>query len=99
MLSISSGLRSLPRLPKSTLERVLPPPRILELSIGIPSTTRRAWLDPVMEEPPRITMRLDEPGAPAVEVIFTPDTLPCNAFRALVLCPLVRSELLTTGAE
>ncbi len=81
--AISSGLISLPRLPKSTLDNDEPPPITLELSIGTPSTTIKAWLFPEIEEPPRKTTRDELPGEFEVDVIFTPATLPANALIAL----------------
>ncbi len=97
--SISSGLISLPRLPKSTLERSLDPPTLLVLSIGVPSTTISAWLFPAIEEPPRKTTRDELPGEFDVEVIFTPATLPAKELIALELRPSVNSSLLIVGAE
>ena len=32
---------------------------------------------------PRMLMLVDEPGKPLDELMFTPDTLPCNEFKTL----------------
>ena len=50
---------------------------------GIPSTTIRAPLLPMMEVMPLITMRLEAPGVPEELVICTPATLPVMALRML----------------
>ena len=51
-------------------------PAIPPLSKGTPSTTIKGSLLAFMEVPPRIRMLEPEPGAPSLEVIFTPATLP-----------------------
>ncbi|MNY38477.1 hypothetical protein D3C86_1731070 [compost metagenome] len=90
---------SFPLLPKSTLDNDDAPPMTLELSIGVPSTTIRAWLLPEIDDPPRNTTREELPGELDVEVILTPATLPANAPIALEFLPSVNSSLLRTGAE
>ncbi len=102
--STSSGFISLPRLPASTwLFRpwsfTLPatfgsPGSMLELSMGIPSTTMSAWLLPVSEVPPRNTIRVELPTPPEELVIWTPATFPCSEFKTLRSFPFVRSALL-----
>src|ERR1700754_4613802 len=90
---------SLPLLPKSTLDRESAPPVTLELSIGKPSTTIKAWLLPAIEEPPRKTTREELPGVDELDVMLTPATLPANELIALGLPPWVNSSAFTVGAE
>ena len=51
-------------------------PEIFEFSKGIPSITIKGSLLAFKEAPPRIRITLPEPGAPPLEVIDTPATLP-----------------------
>src|SRR5688572_4344469 len=61
------------------------------LSIGTPSITIRGALLAEMEDPPRIKMSEPEPGAPPLEVMVTPGTLPINRFSGVVMGPCTKS--------
>ena len=94
MLSMSSGFRlEMPSPPSKPPH--MPAEPIVELSIGTPSTTISGWLSPVSDETPRITMRVEEPGPPAVGLICRPATLPCSRLPKLVSVPVTRSCALT----
>ncbi|MNS18676.1 hypothetical protein D3C72_503750 [compost metagenome] len=54
----------------------VPPARLL--FTGTPSITNNGWLLPLIEENPRKITLLEPPGAPVVDEISTPATLPCK---------------------
>src|SRR5690606_21016557 len=64
-----------------------------DASKGTPLTTTRGWLFPVMEDPPRITIRVPLPGWLEVLEICTPATFPESALTKLLaaLTPLMSS--------
>ncbi len=51
-------------------------PPATSLLSGIPSTTISGSLLALSEEPPRMRIREEVPGAPPLELIWTPATLP-----------------------
>ena len=53
----------------------------MELSNGMPSTTKSGCVLPVKEENPLMLILVDCPGAPPDPVILTPATLPDNALK------------------
>src|SRR5437773_10152707 len=66
-------------------------PAIPELSTGTPSITIKGSLLAFNEAPPRILIVLPEPGAPPLDVICTPATLPAINCSGVVTDPLLKS--------
>ena len=66
-------------------------PEIPPLLKGIPSNTINGSLLALKEEPPRIRIVLPDPGAPPLEVIATPATLPMINCSGLVMAPFTKS--------
>ena len=93
--AISSGLKEDIPSPLST-PPYLPAFPCCALSIGIPSTTYKGWLDPEAEVAPRIITRLEPDGPEAGAETFTPATLPCNAFPKFTSLVLVKSSPFTS---
>ena len=97
IVAISSGLRSLITLPKSSPPPpVLPepfglPPR-LTFRIGTPSTIHSGSLLPVIEFDPRMRMFADPSCVPAPEMI-TPDTLPASWLTIVGSCDVWSSAV------
>ena len=73
-VSISFGLIKLNGLATPDIEEL--PLLSFAFSKGIPSITIKGSLLAFKEAPPRIRITLPEPGAPPLEVIDTPATLP-----------------------
>ena len=102
-VSMSSGLRSAPRFVKSTLrlsneleefgasDANVPVVSVL-LSMGRPSTIMSGWLLLLIWLTPRMTMEVDAPGVPEVEVTLTPATRPCNELMKFSRCVPAMSE-------
>ena len=76
-----------------------PPPSIVELSTGTPSTTINGSLDAESDAPLLIRIVAPAPGAPELETTFTPGTLPTNASWAVVRNPLLKSSGLMAVTE
>ena len=74
-------------------------PAIPPLSNGTPSITINGSLLAFIEVPPLILIVLPEPGAPLLELIFTPGTLPITNCSGVVTEPLLKSSLLITAAD
>src|SRR6478736_662415 len=58
---------------------------------GTPSTTINGSLLALSEAPPRIRIVLPEPGAPPLDVIWTPATFPEISCSGVVMAPLLKS--------
>ena len=74
-------------------------PAIPPLSKGTPSITIRGSLLAFIEVPPLILMVLPDPGAPLLEFILTPGTLPINNCSGVVTDPLLKSSLFIIAAD
>ncbi len=106
IFSISSGLISAPLLVKSTprLFKAVPlfndeantPVEVVALLIGKPSTTNKGWLLPLNELIPLITIDVEAPGSPEVELISTPGTLPASALIKFSRCVCATVSPLTS---
>ena len=66
-------------------------PEMPALLKGIPSNTIKGSLLALKDEPPRIRIVLPDPGAPPLEVIATPATLPVINCSGLVMAPFTKS--------
>ena len=83
--AMSLGLTSAPRFcdtvpptfEKSPLR--FSPVTVVELSMGMPSTTIRGWPSPLMVLAPRIRMNEEAPGSPACDTTSTFGALPARA--------------------
>jgi len=57
---------------------------VFSLETGTPSITNSGWLSPYTELAPQSTIRDQEPTAPELPVIFTPETFPDNEFTRFI---------------
>jgi hypothetical protein len=90
--SISSGFKSIERLEVVTPPTPPdPPPEI----IGIPLTTNKGWLLPVIEALPRIVIKVEAPASPAELIIETPEVRPAKLFTISAFGLPERMSLLT----
>ena len=74
-------------------------PEIPPLATGTLSITINGSLLAFKEAPPLILIVLPAPGAPPLEVICTPATLPAISCSAEVFCPLTKSFEVTLTTE
>ena len=69
------------------------------LSNGTPSITIRGSLLALIEVPPLIRILLPDPGAPLLELIFTPGIFPIINCSGVVTEPLLKSLSFINTAE